>query len=516
MFRVDWENKAVRRALFFVVAGLVLWLVALEFDTFDHIDRLVHEYEDWQADEILLAFVITSLLGFVFTSSRLWELRQEIARRNKAERDVDWIANHDALTRLPNRRGLAREIDRIEKAGGAAETHAVYSIDLDGFKKVNDLLGHHAGDEALIEVASRLKAIFPNGKVFRLGGDEFAVIQQMNGSADVDGRAARIIAALTRSYALSGSTAELGASVGIARFPDDSTSFETVIRCADMAMYSAKKEKGSSIAHFEQAMNEAMTRRAELEFALREALKAGSIVPYYQPLIDLQTGKIRGFEALARWRDADGNFVPPSDFIRLAEDTGLIVELADQLLQKACVDARNWPDDIRLAFNISPAQLNDKLLGLRILRILGSVGFPPHRLEVEITESALVRDIELAETILSDLHDSGITIALDDFGTGYSSLSQLSKFKFDKIKIDRSFVASFEGDEKQEKIVRAMLGLGHGLGITTTAEGIETSMQEKTLRALGCDYGQGFLFGKAMASQDVPEFLSDGPVAKVS
>jgi EAL domain-containing protein (putative c-di-GMP-specific phosphodiesterase class I) len=273
-------------------------------------------------------------------------------------------------------------------------------------------------------------------------------------------------------------------------------------------MYDSKRHGRNTLRRFDRSMNETLTQRSAAEAALRDAIERREIVPHYQPLIDLETGRVRGFEALARWRGADGGMVPPTIFIELAEDAGLITRLSEQLLRQACVDARSWPTDTVLAFNISPTQLTDNLLGLRIVQILIETGLPPTRLEIEITETALVRDTTAASAILASLHEAGVSIALDDFGTGYSSLSQLSKLKFDKVKIDQSFVSSFEGDEKQEKIVRAIIGLGQGLGMVTTAEGIEDKAQFDRLRAMGCDFGQGYLFGRAIPQDAIAAFIA--------
>ncbi|WP_313617621.1 EAL domain-containing protein, partial [Rhizobium sp.] len=230
--------------------------------------------------------------------------------------------------------------------------------------------------------------------------------------------------------------------------------------------------------------------------------REGVVEPYYQPFVELSTRKLAGFEALARWKTADGTFIPPSDFIPIAEDAGLIVELTEQLFRRACKDAMSWPADTILSFNVSPTQLCDRLLGLRLLKIMGESGLPVQRLEIEITESALIKDAVAAKEVLEDLTKAGIRIALDDFGTGYSSLSQLSNYQFQKIKIDRSFVQTFEASERQDKVVRAMIALGHGLGVEVTAEGIEEQSQLQYLQQLGCDLGQGYLFGRPQPIED--------------
>jgi diguanylate cyclase (GGDEF)-like protein len=497
-------------AIALAALGLVVWLVAIYNEAFETLVEYVESHEALEVDEILTALVVMGLFGLIYTMSRLGELHHEIKRRSAAERDVTWIASHDALTRLPSRAGLNARLESLASAPRRGGHIAYYSLDLDGFKRVNDLLGHQSGDEVLIAVADRLRVLFDAEDVFRLGGDEFVVIEKVKDIAEAAAKAERAVTALCRSYDLSaGVTAELGASLGLALDPDHVDQPKQGLLAADAAMYEAKRRGKGMVVVFEDAMKAALEQRAALELSLRDALKKCVITPHYQPLIDLKTGALRGFEALARWTDGEGRQVPPIEFIALAEETGLIVELSDQLLRRACRDAAKWPPHLRLAFNLSPAQFSDKLLGLRTLRILAEEGLPPNRLEIEVTETAIVKDMAAAEAVLADLSAAGIHVALDDFGTGYSSLSQLSRFKFDKIKIDRSFVSSFEGDERQQKIVRAMLGLGQGLGIATTAEGIESESQVRSLQALGCDFGQGFLFGKAMPPEKIAAFIAE-------
>lgn len=503
------RNRAYRQAAFLVTAGIVIWLSALAGDLFDKIDHFIHEHEDWEIDEVLFAIILTGFGGLIFSGWRLRDLSEEIERRDRAERDVVWIARHDPLTRLPNRRGLDDRLRELAAEPPASRLLAAYSIDLDGFKKLNDLFGHQAGDEALVEVADRLRSLFPHEAIFRLGGDEFLVLQHVSASPCVMDLAEAIVASLSEPYALGGVTAEMSASVGVATAPGDARDPVVLIQLADLAMYSIKRRSGSRVARYTSAMGDARNRRNRMERELREALKDGAIEPHFQPLVDLRTGAIVGFEALARWTAPDGRSVPPDEFIPLAEDTGLITELSEQILQKACIAASAWPRPISLAFNVSPAQMTDRLLGLRILRILGAAGLTPDRLEVEITESAIIQHVETAETVITDLVGAGIGIVIDDFGTGFSSLAQLSRFPFEKIKIDRSFIGRFEAEEKQEMIVQAIVDLGRRLGVTTTAEGVETSSQAASLRAIGCDQGQGFHFGPAVPAAAATSLLND-------
>ncbi|WP_187969376.1 putative bifunctional diguanylate cyclase/phosphodiesterase [Aquibium microcysteis] len=503
------RNKAYRQAVFLVLAGVAIWMSALAADLFDTVDRFIHEHEDWEIDEVFFAVMLTGLGGLIFSGWRLRDLSEEIERRDRAERDVVWIARHDPLTRLPNRRGLEERLRELAAEPHASRLLVAYAIDLDGFKKLNDLFGHQAGDEALVAVADRLRHLFPQEAIFRVGGDEFLVLQHVARTPCVMHLAEEIVASLSEPYLLGGVTADMSASVGVATAPEDADDAASLIKLADLAMYAAKRLRTSRVARYDAAMGEAQTRRNRLERDLRQALKDGAVEPHFQPLVDLRTREIVGFEALARWCTPDGRTVAPDEFIPLAEDTGLITELSEQMLRKACIAASDWPHHVSLAFNVSPAQMTDKLLGLRILRILGETGLTPDRLEIEVTESAIIQHVEMAELVIADLVGAGIRIVIDDFGTGFSSLAQLSRFPFEKIKIDRSFVGRFEVEEKQEMIVQAIVGLGRRLGLTTTAEGIESESQAVSLRAIGCDQGQGFHFSPAVPAAATSSLLRE-------
>lgn len=500
-------NRALRDACLLVLIGFLFFLAAAELNFHEHLDAFLRTHESWQLDEIFSAVTITGLLALIYAARRISDQRAEILLRNQAEANMDWLANHDPLTSLPNRRALEKH-ERLILERAPDKYHVIYSIDLDGFKKVNDLVGHHGGDILLRAVAHRLQAVLPDAEVFRIGGDEFLAITHRTPQMNCLQIGRHIMQTLCVPYDVGGMTSEIGASIGFALYPQDSSDFSDAIHCADVAMYAAKKAGQNNVFAYERIMEDRVVRRAETEMALKRAIRNHAIVPYYQPLIDLKTGAVRGFEALARWKTGPGQYVPPGDFIELAENAGMIVELSDNLLRQACLDALHWPDSIRLAFNISPTQFIDRYLGQRIMNILTETGYPPHRLEIEITETALIHDVDMAANILRDLRETGIRIALDDFGTGYSSLSQLSKFQFDKIKIDRSFVMNFDSDKKQGDIVRAIMGLGQGLGVATTAEGIEDVSQLEFLKDLGCDFGQGFLFGKALPAEQASQLLA--------
>jgi diguanylate cyclase (GGDEF)-like protein len=502
-----FSTPARRDGILLTASGLFLWFVCTRLELMRGVLVFAQDHSAVNLDAILLAALLCGGLASLYAWRRNRDLREEVRLRHRAEEHTTWIADHDILTRLPNRRYLQRLYEEVSR--GPGRSFVVYAIDLDGFKRVNDLVGHDGGNELLAEISRRLQTLFPGEMVVRMGGDEFAVFTDERLNTDYRALGEKLIAALNEPLALSGIQVQVGASVGMAVYPEDSESLPEVTHFADVAMYEAKRHGRNALRRFDRSMSAALAQRSQAESALRGAISRNEIVPHYQPLIDLETGRIRGFEALARWRTTDGSMVPPTVFIELAEDAGLITLLSERLLRQACSDALSWPSNTVLAFNISPTQLTDHLLGLRIVQILAETGLPPNRLEIEITESALVRDVEAAAEIIESLHDAGISIALDDFGTGYSSLAQLSKLKFDKVKIDRSFVESFQGDEKQEKIVRAIIGLGHGLGIVTTAEGIEQSDQFDRLKAMGCDFGQGYLFGKAMPPEEVRAFFAE-------
>ena len=319
--------------------------------------------------------------------------------------------------------------------------------------------------------------------------------------------ARRIGSAVAEPLVIGNVKAELGVGIGIAIAPDNGIHLDELVRRADRALYRAKAAGRSSVRFFEVEMDAHVERRIQLERDLRSAITSSGIVPYYQPLVSLDGNLIIGFEALARWQNGDMGFVPPDVFIPIAEETGLLSALGDQLLRQACVDALAWPDTFTLAFNISPVQLRDPTLGLRILSILGQTGFNPRQLEIEITETALVENIGVAQTVIDHLRQAGVRIALDDFGTGYATLSQLLSFHLDKIKIDRSFVSRLDKSEDSQVIVRAILGLAKGFGLTTTAEGVEDAGQLAYLKANGCAEGQGYLFSKAIPADDIAALI---------
>lgn len=493
-----FRTKAGWQAFLILLCGAIVLIFAHGTDAHERVLRFLQNYEDFELDELLLVLDVVGLMSIAYACLRLSDLRQEKRQRDRAEARAEWMAHHDALTGLFNRHALK---DRLEALGQRqGEQFGIILIDLDGFKKVNDIFGHAAGDFVLQEVASRIIPLAAEDATYRFGGDEFVVIVQQ--PADVKETAERIATVLCEPVIFNDTMLDIGASAGYAIYPDNASTPPECLTNADTAMYAAKAGGRGCVCAYDQSMQERQLAKNRLEQALREALRREEIKPHYQPIIDLETGAVTAFEALARWERSPGNFVPPSEFIPIAEETGIIGELTDQLLQRACREALQWPEHVVLSFNISPIQLQERGLGLRILDILMQTGLAPSRLEIEITETALVQELEIAALILNDLHNGGIRIALDDFGTGYSSLAQLSNFQFDKIKIDRSFISSFQDQEKQEKIIKAIVGLGIGLDVPTTAEGIETTQQLRSLLEMGCKFGQGYLLGKAMPAEE--------------
>ncbi|RUM96556.1 EAL domain-containing protein [Pseudaminobacter arsenicus] len=409
------------------------------------------------------------------------------------------LAFTDSLTGLGNRRRFYDKVDRL--INGRADDPAPFAIgilDLDGFKPINDLFGHKAGDDILIQVGMRLRAAMDgHSTVTRIGADEFAFLYPMVFSEEAATEKAKmLIEILSAPYDVGERTARLSASVGCSLFYFDEETTDILVNKAETALYHAKRSGRGRVVVYTHEMEEAAKRVTRIEQALRRAVSAGEVEPHFQPIVDLKTRKVVGFETLARWTDRDLGAVPPMVFIPIAEERGIIGPLSQLVLRKATEAAKSWPSDLFLSFNLSPSQLVDQNTGLHILAILDRAGFDPRRLEVEITETGLMSDPASAEKIVDDLRRCGIRVSLDDFGTGQSSLGRLREFRFDKLKIDRAFVSSILDDRPSEHIIRAILAMCEGLGMDVVAEGIEQEAQADRLVTFGCGGGQGFLFGR--------------------
>jgi diguanylate cyclase (GGDEF)-like protein len=446
---------------------------------------------------------------------------EDITERRKADEKIVHLAHYDTLTDLPNRalfrEQLELELKRIQRSGQLA----VLYIDIDEFKSINDSLGHPVGDELLKTVAARLRhCVRETDFVSRLGGDEFAVVQtSVQQPEDVTGLISRIYSVLREPCECLGHQLSTDASIGIALAPQDGTVLDELLKNADLAMYGAKADGRRTYRFFEQDMDARIKTRRMLEQDLRQAIADGRYTEggfeiHYQPVVNLRDNEISGCEALLRWRHPARGMISPAEFIPVAEDSGLISQLGEWVLTKACAEAATWPKNIKLAVNVSPVQFRNHAFALKVASTLAESGLPASRLELEITEAVLIRDDEVALAILHQLRAIGVRVALDDFGTGYSSLSYLQRFPFDKIKVDRSFVNDIVESGGSCAIIQAVVNIAAARNMTTTAEGVETELQRELLRTLGCTEMQGYLFSPAKPAADVVAlFANQRPAA---
>ena len=433
---------------------------------------------------------------------------RDLRERKNAEARIRFLAHHDPLTELPNRALFATRLDQEIARANRAETRlAVLCLDLDRFKEINDVFGHQAGDEALRIIAESLRIAIREGDVIaRLGGDEFAVVMTDDPPpAEASALSNGLIQLADRPVVLAGQAVTLGVSVGIALYPEDGTTAGELLRNADTALYRAKDDGRGTFRFFEPAMDEALRERRALQHDLRQALGRGELRLVYQPQADIRTGEIIGFEALLRWAHPQLGNVPPDRFIPLAEECGAMLPIGEWVVRQACREAACWPRPLSIAINLSPVQFQTGDLVATVRSALRDAGLDPRLLELEVTETVLIRDRERARAILHGLKGLGVRLAMDDFGTGYSSLSYLQSFPFDKIKIDRSFISNIERNRQSMTIVKAVVGLGHGLDLEVIAEGVETTQQLELLRGERCDAVQGYLLGRP---DDIGRFLS--------
>jgi diguanylate cyclase (GGDEF)-like protein len=467
------------------------------------------------ADRILVTALLLNLALIVFGWRRCHDLECEIAERKVAEENARVLASRDGLTGFLNRRSLTETANAVLAGPGRSQA-TLLLIDLDHFKNVNDLYGHATGDGLLRAVAGVIEDCMPaTAHCGRLGGDEFAIL--LLGSASERETASEIAATmvnrLSQPIEIDGVLAHIGASVGIASADSDGGGIDALMRRADIAMYEAKKGGRERFSWFDNSMESELRRRNVLEAGIRAGIPRGEFVPYYEQQIDLLTGSLSGFEVLARWNHPDEGVIEPSEFIHVAEATGLISDLSMSVIRQALFEAKAWPEGLSIAVNVSPVQLKDPLLAQRFVQLLIETGFPAQRLEIEITESSLFENLDLAKTTVESLKNQGIRIALDDFGTGYSSLAHLQALPFDRIKIDRSFVVSMRDSPESSAIVSAIAKLGHTLGLPVTAEGIEDNASRKILHRLGCSDAQGWLYGRPMPAEEARALLATADIA---
>ncbi len=430
----------------------------------------------------------------------------DVTRTREAEEKVTFMAHYDVLTNLPNRSLFNTTLSRAFNRRNNADLLAVLYVDLDHFKSINDTHGHGVGDDVLAEAGQRIeRAVNANAMVARLGGDEFAVLLEKIDSRDDALTAAQaIVTAMDEPIMHKGQQLPLGASVGVAFAPDNGLTGEDVLQAADLALYDAKARGRRGASLFDPAMQEQVQERRSMELDLRAALRRGELAVHYQPLLDAQSGNTAGYEALLRWQHPERGMIPPDVFIPIAEDTGDIIPIGAWVLREALMEASSWPEDLFISVNLSPMQMRDEGLINTIVGALASSGVAPGRLELEITETTLMTDSEENLSLLHKIRGLGVNIALDDFGTGYSSLNYLRSFPFDKIKIDRCFVADLSKGDDSEAIVQAVIGLATKLNMRTTAEGVENEDQFANLREQGCSQVQGFLFSRAKPANQLP------------
>lgn len=437
------------------------------------------------------------------------DVQEDITERSRQQAKIIHMAQHDLLTGLPNRAMLEERIEHAISLAVGDQRTAVLFLDLDRFKEVNDTLGHRVGDGLLKAVADRLRGCVRQDDIIaRVGGDEFVVVQRTSDpSNEAAALALRIIDTINAPYDIDGHRFVIGISVGIA-LADKEASGETVLMQADLALYRSKNEGRATYCFFEEDMDTRVRTRHLLEQDLRRALVNGELQLDYQPLVNLESNLVSGLEALLRWHHPERGLISPAEFIPIAEETGLIIPIGEWVLRQACADAATWPDHVKVAVNLSPVQFKSRTLVETVFLAVAASGIAPGRLELEVTETALLHESEATLAMLQRLHDTGVRIAMDDFGTGYSSLGYLRTFPFNKIKIDRSFIATLAEGNSSDAIVQAISGLGRALNLSITAEGVETEEQLALVRSGGCTEMQGFLFSRPKAASEIKKLFS--------
>lgn len=434
-------------------------------------------------------------------------LRESIAAAETSQKMAEKmrdLARTDVVTGLSNRAGLNHEM--VEKLMTMSDDQklALFWLDLDKFKEVNDTLGHPVGDRVLTEVARRLRETAPDGAtVARFGGDEFIVVCEVANRSDSERLAGSVLEEISRPVRIDGERLEIGTSMGIALMPDDGTDLDTVMQSADLALYHAKVNGRNQISFFDASMTRDLMRRKEIEAELRAALQRDELSIFFQPIVDLETGRIKTFEALVRWFHPEKGELRPDEFIPVAEETGVIITLGNWITAQAAKACAQWPEDVTIAVNLSPVQIKAPGSALGILNALKEARLHPSRLELEVTESLFLEDHQHTSRFIEQLAAEGVRFALDDFGTGYSSLGYINKYPFKKIKVDRSFVSGPDVGRKSDAIIRAVAEMGSRLEMDIVAEGLETIEQVRAVREAGCTLGQGYYFSRA-----VPDYLA--------
>ncbi|WOE76540.1 putative bifunctional diguanylate cyclase/phosphodiesterase [Alterisphingorhabdus coralli] len=513
----EWVHKSLFKGAYvdFVAAGVItaaiLQFVGTGGSAMSAWARALNGIGDGP-DNILASATLLNIAIILLGWRRYNDLRKEILEHRKAEAEAKALAITDPLTNCLNRRSInERTADLIAEADKRDMAVAFLMLDLDHFKTINDIHGHQAGDLVLQTVANRLGAVIPpRALLSRLGGDEFAIAFIFDGKnrSAVERVAEDVIEEVAKPIDGPAGELAISTSIGISAANHYEETAESLMRRADMAMYHSKKQGRNQFAWFESSMQTEIQTQNMIEKGLRTGIPAGEFIPYYEQQIDLESGKLVGFEVLARWNSSALGLVSPDIFIPIAEECGLISDLSESIMRRALTDALDWDSELILSVNISPIQLRDPWLSQKILKLLTETGYPAERLELEITESALFENIALAQSIIGSLKNQGVKIALDDFGTGYSSLSHLRALPFDRIKIDRSFVTTMDENSESAAIVEAIAQLGQNLRLPITAEGAESVEVVNRLRALGCGKVQGYHYGQPLSVEQTRWMLA--------
>ena len=465
------------------------------------------------ADRGLVIALLLNVALILIGWRRHAALSQEVRIRTAAEERAQQLASRDPLTGFLNRRSLAEEgAAMFVRAQRRRKAMAMLMLDLDHFKTINDMHGHAVGDALLRAVAAEVAHVMPPiALTARLGGDEFACgfLFDPAEPATIERIAEKLVSRMAQPFEAEGLRLHISCSLGIARSDFDCASIDALMRSADIAMYAAKKSGRNRYAWFDQSMERELQIRNELESGLRVAIPRGEVVPYFEQQIDLSTGRLHGFEVLARWEHPTRGLISPELFIPIAEETGMIADLSLSIMRQAFLAARDWDPSLSISINISPWQLRDAWLAQKIIKVLTETGFPANRLEIEITESSLFDNLPLAQSIVGSLKNQGVRLALDDFGTGYSSLAHLRALPFDRIKIDKSFVTSINESADSAAIVNAIARLGESLNLPVTAEGVEDAAIEERLRAVGCAKAQGWHYGRPLSASGARRLLAE-------
>ena len=450
-------------------------------------------------------FLILTMMSITLNVYRVLRESISAAEANaKMAEKMRVLARTDVVTGLSNRAGLNHELVEKTMAMEPGRSLALFWLDLDKFKEVNDMLGHPVGDRVLAEVADRLREDAPlDATVARFGGDEFIVATEINDRQHSERLARCFLDSINRPYRMDGEILKLGTSMGIAVLPEDGADVDTLMKSADLALYHAKTNGKNQVSFFDQSMTRDLVRRKEIEAELRAAIERDELSIFFQPIVDLETGRIRSFEALVRWFHPEKGELRPDEFIPVAEETGVIITLGNWITSQAAKACAGWPEDVTIAVNLSPIQIRAPGAALGILNALKEAGLAPSRLELEVTESLFIDNDDNTTRFIAELASEGVRFALDDFGTGYSSLGYINKYPFSKIKVDRSFVSGPNVGRKSDAIIRAVAEMGSTLEMDIVAEGLETIEQVRAVRNAGCTLGQGYYFSRA-----VPDYLA--------